>query len=85
MPIDINLLRQDPEKVRKSQRDRFRDEKIVDEILAIDEKWRGLRHQLDQLNKEQNKVSKAIGEKKKASKGQDPCEEEKKQAIEINK
>lgn len=44
MPIDINLLRVDaggdPEKVKKSERDRFRDDAIVDQIIEIDNKWR---------------------------------------------
>lgn len=44
MPIDINLLRVDaggdPEKVKKSERDRFRDDSIVDQIIEIDNKWR---------------------------------------------
>jgi seryl-tRNA synthetase len=55
-PIDINLLRVeagnyyysnpnlltggDPEKVKKSERDRFRDDKIVDDIIEIDARWR---------------------------------------------
>lgn len=30
----------DPERIRKAQRDRFKDDKVVDEILAIDEEWR---------------------------------------------
>lgn len=30
----------DPEKVKKSERDRFRDDKIVDDIIEIDNKWR---------------------------------------------
>ena len=44
MPIDINLLRKekggDPEKVKKSQQDRFADVAIVDEIISLDEQWR---------------------------------------------
>ena len=44
MPIDINLLRVDaggdPERVKKSERDRFRDDSIVDQIIEIDNKWR---------------------------------------------
>ena len=40
MPIDINLLRKekggDPDKVKKSQRDRFADEKLVDEVVDLD-------------------------------------------------
>lgn len=46
MPIDINMLRVerggDPEKVRESQRRRFAPVELVDEIIAIDEKWRRL-------------------------------------------
>jgi seryl-tRNA synthetase len=30
----------DPEKVKKSERERFRDDKIVDEIIEIDNTWR---------------------------------------------
>jgi seryl-tRNA synthetase len=41
MPIDINLLRKDkggdPDRVRKSQRDRFKDETLVDQVLELDE------------------------------------------------
>jgi hypothetical protein len=56
MPIDINLLRVDngkpytsrlmqntggdPEKVKKSERERFRDDSIVDKIIEIDVRWR---------------------------------------------
>jgi len=54
MPIDINLLRVDagmlslsllilggdPEKVKKSERDRFRDDSIVDQIIELDNVWR---------------------------------------------
>jgi seryl-tRNA synthetase len=44
MPIDINLLRVDaggdPEKLKKSESDRFRDDSIVDQIIEIDNKWR---------------------------------------------
>ena len=40
MPIDINLLRPDrggdPDKVKASQRARFDDEAIVDQIMALD-------------------------------------------------
>lgn len=41
MPV-INRLSKggDPEKVKKSIRDRFKDEKIVDELVELDAKWR---------------------------------------------
>lgn len=60
--------------VKKSQRDRFKDDKVVDECIELDEQWKKERFALDNLNAEQRKMSKAIGEKMKASKGQDKCE-----------
>ena len=46
MPIEINLLRDykggDPEKYRKYQAMRFKDPQVVDQVLALDEKWRSL-------------------------------------------
>jgi len=40
MPIDINLLRVDrggdPEMVKKSERERFGDEKLVDQCIELD-------------------------------------------------
>jgi len=35
----------DPEKVKKSERDRFRDDSIVDQIIEIDNKWRKCKYQ----------------------------------------
>ena len=55
MPIDINLLRTDkginirvlinilggdPNKIKETIKARFKDEKVVDEILELDAKWR---------------------------------------------
>lgn len=44
MPIDINLLRKekggDPEKVKQSQKNRFADETLVDQVIELDEAWR---------------------------------------------
>lgn len=81
MPIDINLLRVDaggdPEKVKKSERDRFRDDSIVDQIIEIDNKWRKLRYDVDNLRKDLGVISKTVAQKMKDSKGADKCEEEK--------
>ncbi len=73
MGLDINLFRTDkggnPDAVRESLRRRFKDVKIVDEIIAKDEEWRKSRYQLDNLNKEYNKANKEVANKKKESKG----------------
>ena len=70
MPIDINLLRKDrggdPDKVRESQRRRFASVELVDEILELDDKWRQLVGDVDELKKDRNTVQKEVGKKKKA-------------------
>lgn len=80
MPIDINLLRKDkggdPDKVRKSEKDRFTDTPgLVDEIIDLDSKWVKAKYSLDTAKFEFNKNNKEIADKKKASKGKDKCED----------
>ncbi|CAB4058565.1 SARS [Lepeophtheirus salmonis] len=69
MVLDIDTLRPekggDPDKVRKNQKLRFKDEKIVDSIVQMDEDWRKARHEADNWNKLKNMASKVIGEKMK--------------------
>lgn len=55
-----------PEAIRVSQKARGDSVEIVDEIIAEYKTWTGIRFDLDELNKEQNKVQKAIGLKFKA-------------------
>src|SRR4051794_37476596 len=38
--LDILLFREHPEVVRESQKKRFASVELVDEIIALDEKWR---------------------------------------------
>jgi seryl-tRNA synthetase len=60
MPIDITLIRSKPELVKESQIKRFKDPAIVDTILSLDNQWRQLTGQLDNLRKEKNKNQKQI-------------------------
>jgi len=75
MPIDINQLRVDrggdPEKVKASQKARFADESIVDQIMELDAKRRTTKYDLDTMRMEKGKVSKAAAAKKKADKKAD--------------
>jgi len=79
MTIDINLLRADkggdPELVRASEIKRFRDGKIVDQVIALDKEWIKADFAVNQKRKEANAVQKDITEKKKASKGKDDCKD----------
>ncbi|KAM3164485.1 Seryl-tRNA synthetase [Lachancea thermotolerans] len=50
-----------PELIRQSQKARHASVEIVDEIIADYKEWVKTRFQLDELNKQQNKVQKEIG------------------------
>lgn len=57
--LDIKLLREEPEKVKKGIAAKNADPKIVDEFLILDGKWRELTATLDEKRAEQKKLSEA--------------------------
>ncbi|KAL6044637.1 Cytosolic seryl-tRNA synthetase [Balamuthia mandrillaris] len=70
MVLDITLFRKeaggDPDIIRESQRRRYASVEVVDEIIALDEKWRQMTFELDNLRKDKRLKSKEINEKRKA-------------------
>jgi seryl-tRNA synthetase len=64
--LDINLIREQPDLVRKSLRDRQGDPAPVDSILRLDEGRRGLLKQVETLKAERNAVSREIAQMKDA-------------------
>ncbi|XP_073124423.1 serine--tRNA ligase-like [Henckelia pumila] len=62
--LDINLFRAEkggnPELIRESQRRRFANVDLVDEVIQLDIVWRQRQHELDELKKEFNKINKEI-------------------------
>lgn len=71
MPIDINMLRVykggDPELVRESERRRFEgDANRVDKCIALDEEWRGLVGQADDMKKLRAAANRKVATLKKA-------------------
>lgn len=70
MPIDINELRDykggDPEKYRKFMAQRFKPAEWVDQVLELDEAFRTLAGQGDDMRRQVNALQKQIGPKKKA-------------------
>lgn len=66
--LDIRFIREHPEKVRENQKKRGLDPKEVDLILELDEKWRKLKQESDDLRSERNKISEKINEAKKEGK-----------------
>ena len=60
MPIDIIFIRSNPELVKESEIKRFKDPQIIDTILSLDNHWRQLTGEIDNLQKEKNKNQEKI-------------------------
>ncbi|MFI1091812.1 serine--tRNA ligase [Streptomyces sp. NPDC020917] len=58
--IDLRLLREDPDRVRASQRARGEDVALVDSLLSADERRRSSGTRFDQLRAEQKQLGKLI-------------------------
>ena len=58
--IDLRLLREDPDRVRASQRARGEDVGLVDALLSADERRRALGLRFDELRAEQKQLGKRI-------------------------
>ena len=69
--LDINLIREKPEIIKKSQKDRGLDEKIVEDFLKLDKSWRELKEEVDKLRERRNKISEEINQAKKHGKNAD--------------
>ncbi len=72
--LDMNLIREKPDVVRKALRDRQDNPAPVDSILALDEKRRALLSQAETLKAERNAVSKEISKIKDAAERQSKIE-----------
>lgn len=62
--LDINLIREQPDKVREALRKRQMDVSPVDRILELDKQRRALIQQVENLKAERNVVSREIGRMK---------------------
>ena len=65
--LDINLIREQPNLVRKALLDRQMDPAPVDRILELDTRRRVLLTEVEALKAERNAVSKEIGQMKDAA------------------
>ena len=72
--LDINLIRETPDVVRKALKDRQMDPSPIDSILQLDEKRRMLLTQVEVLKAQRNTVSKEIGQMKDATARQSKVE-----------
>ena len=73
MVLDLDLFRVDkggdPDRVRQTLVNRYKDATAVDRVIDLDGRWRKCRHDLDRLNKAKNSISKTYGAKVKSLKG----------------
>ncbi len=84
--LDIKFLRQNPELVKENIKKKFQDEKLplVDEVVALDQKFRDAKTRGDYLRTQRNSISKEIGAF--MAKGQrEEAEKTKSQVSEISK
>lgn len=56
--LDVNLIRKDPEVVKKGIASKNADPKLVDDFLSLDNKWRERVKTVDELRSKLNKLSK---------------------------
>ncbi|MBC6457134.1 serine--tRNA ligase [Actinomadura sp. HBU206391] len=62
--IDLRALREDPERLRASQRARGEDEAVVDRLLDVDERRRAALTRFEQLRSEQKSIGKSVSKAK---------------------
>jgi seryl-tRNA synthetase len=65
--IDINIIRDDPQRVRKALQDRQMEAEPVEQVLKLDEQRRALIQEVEGLKAERNAASKEIGRMKGAA------------------
>lgn len=61
--LDINLIRQNPEKAKEGIVKKNFDPKLVDDFLALDEEWRKLTKEIDERRSDKKKISVGIQNK----------------------
>jgi seryl-tRNA synthetase len=60
MPIDIHLIRTNPQLVRESQTKRFGNVGLIDEVIELDNQWKVVTNLIDNLNRQKNLLQKEV-------------------------
>ncbi len=63
--LDINLIRENPELIKKNQIRAHKKVSIIDDLLKIDNEWKKLKQESDNLRSKRNKISELINQAKK--------------------
>ena len=81
--LDIKFVRENPEIVKQNIRNKFQDSKLplVDEVIALDQRNREIKKEVEALRAEKNQISKKIGAFMAQGKKEDAEEMKKKVAM----
>lgn len=66
--LDMRLFRENPDVIRDSENKRFKDPKLVDKVVELDNKWRDVLKDVENLKHRRNVVSRQIAQLKKSKK-----------------
>jgi seryl-tRNA synthetase len=69
--IDINVFRNDAKLLRKNMKQRHESDKIVDDVIALDNNWKTVLKNVEQLKAKRNTVTREISQLKKQKKNAD--------------
>ncbi|MDY6774462.1 MAG: serine--tRNA ligase, partial [Candidatus Nanohaloarchaea archaeon] len=71
--LDIEMFREEPEKIKESEKRRDKDPERVDRVRELDQEWRSTRQELDELRHRKNELTDRIQELK--QEGEDASDE----------
>lgn len=80
--LDIELFRENPEKIKKSEKRRGKTTERVDKVVELDKKWRKTLQKEEELREKRNNVTDIVAEKKKKG---ESAEKEIKEMQEVKK
>ena len=65
--LDIALFRDAPDRIRADHDRRGLSHDAIDQVIELDQTWRNLLHETDQLRRSKNEAARGIGAAKKSS------------------
>ena len=64
--LEMRLFRDNPEMIRADHDRRGLPHDMIDQVIDLDNRWKDLRYQADQLRKKRNEAARSIAAAKKA-------------------
>jgi seryl-tRNA synthetase len=82
--LDVKILRQNTEEIKKAMESRNEDPRQIDKIIALDEKRREFIQKADELKAKRNQLSKAVAKLKSAGKKEEAAKRNRRKTRSIN-